>query len=99
MRSLVRTDFEIEYDGFPCFRYSRLPDVIPDMIYLDGSTFTGQRKIAVDVLDLEEKLQTGFTLIIDGRKRKAEFLKTHFRRPFEFRHRIWHYNTVVTLNS
>ena len=35
---------EIEHEGIPCYRHSRLPDVVPDMIYLDGPSFTKQRE-------------------------------------------------------
>lgn len=88
---------EIEYDGAPCFRHSELPDAIPDMIYLDGPTFTKDRKIAVDILDIEKKLPPDFLLVIDGRELNTEFLKTHLSRPWRFKARMLYDNTVVTL--
>lgn len=88
---------EIEYEGTPCFRHSTLPDVVPDMIYLDGPSFTKERKIAVDILDMEHKLPPDILLIIDGRVRNTEFLRQHLKRPFQFRDRSWYKNTVVTL--
>jgi len=88
---------EIEYEGMPCLRHAWLPDVVPDMIYLDGPSFTKVRKIAVDILDIEQKLPPGFLLIIDGRVRNTAFLKTYLSRPFRFKHRTWFDNTVVTL--
>jgi hypothetical protein len=69
------------------------------MIYLDGPTFTRERKIAIDILDMEEKLQPGMVLIIDGRKRNTDFLRNHLKRSFKFKHRIGHFNTVATLIS
>ena len=90
---------EIEHEGFPCYRHSRLPDVVPDMIYLDGPSFTKQRKIAVDILDMEHKLPPDILLIIDGRVQNTAFLEKFLTRPFRFRHRSWYKNTVVTLAS
>ena len=88
----------IEYKGIPCLRHSNLPDIVPDMIYLDGPTFTTpERKIAIDILDMEEKLRLGFFAIIDGRQENTMFLRNHLRRHFTFRYRIWYNNTVVTL--
>jgi hypothetical protein len=90
---------EIDFDGVPCFRHAQLPDVIPDMIYLDGPTFSRQRNIAVDILDIERDLLPDTLLIIDGRGANTEFLKTHLSRPFHLRYRGWYDNTVGTLNS
>jgi hypothetical protein len=87
---------EIEYEGIPCFRHSQIPDVVPDMIYLDGPSFTKDRQIAVDILDIEKKLPQSVLLIIDGRTLNTEFLRRRLSRAFRFKHRIWHNNTVVT---
>lgn len=90
---------EIEHEGALCWRHTRLPDVVPDMIYLDGPSFTKERQIAVDILDMEHKLPAGCILIIDGRARNTAFLRKHLSRPFRFRERTWHKTTIATLDA
>lgn len=77
----------VEYEGTPVWRFSNVPDVIPDFIYLDGPALTPERKIAVDVLDLEPRFPKGFHLLVDGRSRNCAFLEQHFKRRYDKEHR------------
>lgn len=70
-------------DGVKVFRYSNLPDIAPDMVYLDGPSLTKDVRSAVNVLDLEPKLRKGFWLVIDGRRENALFLERHFQRAYK----------------
>lgn len=90
---------EIEYDGIPCLRHLQLPEWVPDIIYLDGPTFTKRRKIAIDILEIESRFPPGFRLIIDGRDLNTAFLRHYLNRSYRFEYRALYNNTVVELIS
>ncbi len=71
-----------EYEDTPVWRYAGIPDVLPDLIYLDGPALSEERKVAVDVLDMEAKLKQGTRLIVDGRIPNCNFLEKHFKRDW-----------------
>ncbi len=75
-----------EHDGNQVWRHSAVPDVVPDLIYLDGPPLQG-RIGSIDVLDLEPRLDSGARLIVDGRKKNFAYLRAKLRRPWSFR---WH---------
>ena len=77
----------VEFDGTPAWRFRDVPDVAPDFIYLDGPALTPDRKVAVDVLDLEDRFPPGFHLLVDGRSRNCAFLEAHFKRRYDKTHR------------
>jgi hypothetical protein len=52
----------------------------PDLVYLDGPALTPDRKIAVDMLDMEDRLVPGTRLIVDGRSQNCRFLADKFSR-------------------
>lgn len=81
---------ETEYAGIPVFRHLGVPDVAPDLIYIDGPALTKKRQVAIDALFLEEHFQPGLCIIIDGRRRQADFFLQHFKRRYRFkRNRIF----------
>ncbi len=88
---------EVEYEGTPAFRHAKLPDLAPDLLYLDGPAFTPERQVAVDVLDIEETFPSGFCMIIDGRWQNTIFLKEHLKRRYLFTHRRLFSNSVFEL--
>ena len=90
---------ELDWDGHPTFRHGNLPVLIPDLIYLDGPTLRQDRKIAVDVLDLEPNFQPGFLLIIDGRTANTEFLKDYLTKLYTCKDRTLYNNSVLELFS
>lgn len=65
------------------FRYSSIPDLVPDMMYLDGPTLTPEVKVTADILDMESRIKPGFWLVIDGRRENAEFLNCHLKRRYK----------------
>ncbi len=71
----------------PVWRFAQVPDVIPDMIYLDGPALTPERRAAIDVLDMEERFPAGFRLLVDGRSFNRALLEKHFKRRYDRRHR------------
>lgn len=64
------------------FKHSGIPDLVPDMMYLDGPALTPEIRSAADMLDFEPRLRPGFWLVIDGRRDNAEFLTQHLRRSY-----------------
>ncbi len=85
------------HQGTPCFRHLNLPDVRPDLVYLDGPELTPECRVAVDVLDLEERFPPGLLLIVDGRWENAMFLKRNLRGRYRFEYRTLYQNSTFEL--
>jgi hypothetical protein len=90
---------EVSYLGTPVYRHSQIPDVVPDLLYLDGPLLTPERQIAVDVLDLEPRFSPGFYMIVDGRKATTEFLLAYLKRKYVYKYRRQFRNGVFKLLS
>jgi hypothetical protein len=88
---------EVEFKGTFSFRYAQIPDVVPDLIYLDGPALTLERQVAVDVLDIEDRFPPDFCLIVDGRTQNTMFLRKHLKRRYVFKHRWLFSNSVFKL--
>ncbi len=71
---------EVEHQGTPAFQHATIPDVTPDFLYIDGPALTHDRRVTVDVLDLQQHLPKGCFIVIDGRWQTAMFLKRHIKR-------------------
>ena len=83
-----------EFCGRICTYYERLPNISPDLIYLDGpdqyspvgeirglsTRHKDRMPMAADILSFEHFLQPGTLIIIDGRTANARFLKSNFQR-------------------
>lgn len=81
-----------------CTYYEKLPNVCPDLIYLDGpdqfsikgevrgiSTRNPDRlPMAGDLLAIEHFLLPGTLIVIDGRTANARFLKSNFQRDWYY---------------
>ena len=86
------SDFQI------CSFYERLPDIVPEYIYLDGPdpadvkgdingiTFKCKERtiIAGDILKYETSLLPGAYLLVDGRSNNVRFLRNNLKRGFTF---------------
>jgi|SRR5713226_813822 len=90
---------EIECFGTLAFRHEKVPDVTPDFLYLDGPDLTPDRRVAADVLDIEERFQPGFCLVVDGRKENTAFLLEHLKRKYVYKYRRQFRNAVFELVS
>ncbi len=88
---------EVDYKGIPAFRYAKIPNITPELIYLDGPTLTPERQVAVDVLDIEERFQPGFCIVVDGRIQNTMFLRKYLKRQYIFKHRRLFFNSVFKL--
>ena len=92
----------IVYDGRYALRHKNLPNISPDLIYLDGpSLYATKKKIygfsfneicrvpmSADILFIEFFLEPGTFIVVDGRTANSEFLKKHFKRNWRHFHDI-----------
>ena len=83
------------FGGRLCHTYDRLPDVVPDLIYLDGPTRPTSRArsagspspipertvMAADILVMEPTLLPGTVIVVDGRESNIRFLTRNLQRP------------------
>lgn len=90
------------WNGRACTMYSQLPNICPDLIYLDGpdqfniegdvhgiSTRSADRlPMSADLLLLEPFLLPGTLIIVDGRTANARFLRNNFQRPWRYAHHM-----------
>jgi hypothetical protein len=80
--------------------YSKLPNISPDFIYLDGpSQFATTQEIngfsfnskarmpmSADILRVEFFLEPGTLIVVDGRTANARFLRSYLRRNWSYLH-------------
>jgi hypothetical protein len=80
--------------------YSKLPNISPDLIYIDGPSQFGSTKemngfsfdsksrmpMSADILFFEFFLEPGTLILVDGRTANARFLKSYLRRNWAYRH-------------
>ncbi len=89
------------HNGELCHFYDRLPDIVPDFIYLDGPgtddiqgdvrglTFQPgdqvRQQVSADILLYESTLKKGATIIVDSRYNNVHFLIRNLRRRWRIR--------------
>lgn len=83
-----------------CTYYENLPNVCPDLIYLDGpdqfspignvrglsTNHPDRLPMAADILSFEHFLLPGALIIVDGRTANARFLKSNLQRNWSYFH-------------
>ncbi len=88
----------INYQGTFALKHRNLPNISPDLIYLDGpSLYSAKKKfmgfafnnisrvpMSADILFFEFFLQPGTFILIDGRGANAEFLKNFLKRNWKY---------------
>ena len=79
-----------------CHMYLKIPDIVPDFIYLDGPdpkqvtgdmnnlTFEHRTPMASDILLMEPTLIPGTAVLVDGRTNNVRFLRKNLRRTWWF---------------
>jgi len=86
------------FSGRVCTYYDPLPDITPDLIYIDGpdqyaptgnvrgitTRVPNRMPMAADVLSIEHFLTPGTLIIIDGRTANARFLKSNLQRNWDY---------------
>jgi Methyltransferase domain len=96
--------------GQLCHAFPQLPNVRPDLIYLDGpdprdvkgevcglSFADGAFACAADPLLYEWFLYPGFVMVVDGRLTNVEFLRRNLKRKYAIRQSWLHGYTVFEL--
>ena len=101
--SLIKSKIKlIEYEGKYATRCTNIPNISPDLIYLDGpSQYATKQNIngfnlnnisrfpmSADILYLEYFLEPGTFIVVDGRTANARFLKDHLKRRWSYQHDI-----------
>ncbi len=99
--SVTRSSVEmILHDNRIATVYSRLPNMCPDFIYLDGPsqyatdaevngislTTRARMPMSADILRIEFLLEPGTLILVDGRTANARFLKAYLKRDWKYRH-------------
>jgi hypothetical protein len=88
------------FNGRACTMYASIPNVCPDLIYLDGpdqhcakgdvrgiSTRGVDRlPMSADILVMEPFLLPGTLIVVDGRTANARFLRNNLQRNWGYRH-------------
>ena len=82
------------FDGRLCHLFQNLPDIVPDLVYVDGpdpsdvqgdinnlSFEHGRVPMSADVLLMEPTLLPGTIVVFDGRVANARFVLRHLDRP------------------
>jgi hypothetical protein len=95
----------------PCHVYRNLPNITPDLIYLDGPDPSSIKSkifnlnyqkdnnpMSADVLLYEYKLKPGAMIVVDGRQNNVIFLKNNLKRKYKCKYyRLCHRTTFTLL--
>jgi Methyltransferase domain len=79
--TIVRSPIAEDDRDVPGLAHSRLPDLQPDFVYVDGPPLAPTRRVSFDVVDIEATLQPGCLIMIDGRRDTVRYLNGHLSRP------------------
>lgn len=96
-----------EWNGKICHFYNKIPDILPDFIYLDGPdpkdvkgeirglTFGKNDRfvLSADLLLMEPLLLPHTLILVDGRVSNSRFLKTNFSRNWQME-----YNEITDIS-
>jgi hypothetical protein len=89
-----------EFNGRMCTYYHNIPNISPDLIYLDGpdqfsaggslrglgTNHADRMPMAADILSFEHFLCPGTLIVLDGRTANARFLKCNLQRNWTYYH-------------
>lgn len=99
--SVFRSSVElITHDNRIASVYSKLPNISPDFIYLDGPSQLGtttelngfsfnspaRMPMSADILRFEFFLEPGTLILVDGRTQNARFLRSYLKRNWFYQH-------------
>lgn len=88
------------FEGRFCTYFDDPPNIVGDLVYLDGPSQFAVKKsfrgfnpaepslmpMAADLLRVEHFFEPGAVIIVDGRTSNARFLREHFRRGWKHKH-------------
>jgi hypothetical protein len=99
--SISRSSVDLgSHDGRHVTFYTQLPNIMPDLIYLDGPSQYAttaeaggfslaspvRMPMSGDILRFEYFLEPGCLILVDGRTQNARFLRDFFRRNWAYMH-------------
>lgn len=87
----------IRVNGSPLYVHTARPDVVPELLYLDGPALTHEVRGAGDVLLFEKELSPRFFMVVDGRNENVEILRRALKRRYRFRRRHLFFNSTFEL--
>ncbi len=101
------------FNGRMCHFYKKIPDIVPDFIYLDGpapkdvqgningmSFQCDERTVmSADLLLMEPTLLPGTVIVVDGRTNNVRFLKNNFQREWSMEHNMEKDVSIFRLNE
>lgn len=90
--------FHADFNGRICTLYKKLPNICPDLIYLDApdqfspigdirginTRHPDRVPMAADILTIEHFLLPGTLIVIDGRAANARFLRANLQRNWNY---------------
>jgi predicted O-methyltransferase YrrM len=95
-----------------CSVYRRLPNIIPDLIYLDGPDPDSVKSkifnlnyektnnpVSADILLYEYRLKPGAIIVVDGRPNNVIFLKNHLKRKYKFQFQRLYSRSIFELQE
>lgn len=88
------------FNGRICTEYKTLPNICPDLIYLDGPSQDSAKgdingistrhpdrlPMSCDILKIEHFLLPGTLIVVDGRAANARFLRANMQRDWAYEH-------------
>ena len=87
----------IKYEGKFALKHENVPNISPDLIYLDGPSLFSVKKsmgfsfnnisrvpMSADILLIEFFLEPGTFIVVDGRGANAEFLRYYLKRKWKY---------------
>jgi hypothetical protein len=84
--------------GTPTWRHEVIPDVTPNLVYLDGPPLSDEVQAASDLVFMEDRLPEDFYVIIDGRPLNYKFLHAHLKRRYRFEYSEEHFRSTIELS-
>jgi hypothetical protein len=74
----------VQVAGLCAWKYTWRPEALPQFIYLDGPAHAQECPGNADLVEIEQHLERGCLIVIDGRKATADFLRNNFRRRWKY---------------
>lgn len=82
---VLYSDFEVVDDdqGNRVLIHSEVPDVAPNLVYLDGPNLPADCKVGADGVFLEKKAGDDFAILIDGRGPTFRYTEANLKRSYK----------------
>jgi predicted O-methyltransferase YrrM len=110
---IIHSKCDVQLIGMSlCSVYRRLPNIIPDLIYLDGpdpdlvkskifnlNYEKTNNPVSADILLYEYRLKPGAIIVVDGRPNNVIFLKNHLKRKYKFQFQRLYSRSIFELQE